>query len=529
MASSKPYEDSEKRSIRAQPPPQINAAPPTEVVASATPPPEQGSPEDESNRTDVATFVVEHSPAWLVSMVFHLLMVIIMGMIVYVNIPQKPIQLHAETIYAEKLGDQLLLDAPGLPDVPTTVEDVTITPESLPPVDDPYAVPDKFLDIRPDGTTAVSDLPASQIGMALTGRQEGSARRKGLLGRFGGTALTEAAVNKGLEWLARNQRRDGSWSLSGPYADGVSQISENEAAATAMALLAFQGAGHTHKEGKFRTNVARGWKWLLQQQDGNGCFFQSGGFNHRFYTQGLCSIAVCELYGMTKDPKYREPAQSAVDYCLRSQSAEGGWRYAPNADSDVSVTGWIVMGLQSARMAGLKVPKENLLRVERYLDAVAQRDGAYYPYQRGDDVRLSMTAEALLMREYLGWRRDDLRLVSGIDWITSPENLIDFDKNRDIYYWYYATQAAHHIEGDYWKRWNAVMRQALPEQQVPRGKEAGSWDPNKPTVDQWANHGGRLYVTCLSIYMLEVYYRHLPIYSSVYAYDTAPTAEEPAE
>jgi hypothetical protein len=123
------------------------------------------------------------------------------------------------------------------------------------------------------------------------------------------------------------------------------------------------------------------------------------------------------------------------------------------------------------------------------------------------------------MREYLGWKRNDPRLVAGMDWITSPENRIDFKNNRNVYYWYYATQAAHHVEGEYWKRWNAVMRQVLPEQQVARGKEAGSWDPNKPSEDQWANHGGRLYVTCLSIYMLEVYYRHLPIYASVYSYD----------
>ena len=72
------------------------------------------------------------------------------------------------------------------------------------------------------------------------------------------------------------------------------------------------------------------------------------------------------------------------------------------------------------------------------------------------------------------------------------------------------------MEGDYWKRWNAVMRQVLTEQQVKHGRESGSWDPQKPTMDQWAPHGGRLYVTCLSLYMLEVYYRHLPIYAKVY-------------
>jgi hypothetical protein len=54
------------------------------------------------------------------------------------------------------------------------------------------------------------------------------------------------------------------------------------------------------------------------------------------------------------------------------------------------------------------------------------------------------------------------------------------------------------------------MRQAVPEAQVKKGPESGSWDPDG---DKWGSYGGRLYVTCLSIYMLEVYYRHLPIYS----------------
>ena len=559
MASSKSYQEPDKRSTQAglplqtQPSPPVAGVPPMARVAKPIPvqqpvplagaavpmapqhgpvaarpilvtsaakkpasTPGQAESEAKSELDQVATLVLDNSPPWLVSMVFHMLMMIIMGMVVYVNIPRKSIQLNANTVYAEKLGDQLLFDAPGLPDVKTTAEDVVFAPDDLPPVDDPLAAPRHLSDVRPDGTTAVSEIEAPQIGMALSGRQEGSSTKKGLLGKYGGGETTEAAVKKGLEWLAKNQQRDGSWSLAGPFSGGASRDLDNEAAATAMALLAFQGAGNTHQDGKFKSNVANGWRWLLKQQDKDGCFFQNGGFNHRFYTQGQCSIAICELYGMTKDPKCKEPAQLAIDYCLRSQSPEGGWRYTPNADSDVSVTGWIVMALQSARMAGLDVPYENLNSVDRYLNSIGQNDGARYPYQRGGDVRPSMTAEALLMREYLGWRRDDPRLVAGMEWITSPGNLIDFKNNRNVYYWYYATQAARHIDGVYWKRWNTVMRQALPEQQVARGREAGSWDPQKPTADQWANHGGRLYVTCLSIYMLEVYYRHMPIYSSVY-------------
>jgi hypothetical protein len=469
--------------------------------------------DDQQGEEEISTFALRHSPPWLISAAFHMLLLILLGLLAISIRNRDQIDLLQNPVYAEKLGEQLEFDSVLGVDLSDAVEEPELSLSDLPEVNDPIAAPPE-LEIYPDGIFSTRDLEAPSIGLALKGREEGA--KKTLLGRYGGTALTEAAVGRGLDWLARNQLRDGSWSLSGPYGGGVPENFDNPAAATAMALLAFQGAGNTHKRGKFRQNVISGWKWLLNEQDENGNFFHEGGFNHTFYTQGMCTIAICELYGMTKDPKYKEAAERAVRYCLDSQSPMGGWRYSARSDSDVSVTGWIVMALQSARMAGLEVPEDNLRRVERFLDNVAQENGSRYPYQRDGQVKLSMTAEALLCRQYLGWDRDDPRLVAGVEWITSPENLVDFNKDRDVYTWYYATQVAHHMEGDYWKRWNAVMRQVLPEQQLKRGRENGSWDPEKPTLDQWAPHGGRLYVTCLSLYMLQVYYRHLPIYAKIY-------------
>jgi prenyltransferase beta subunit len=423
-------------------------------------------------------------------------------------------EIEDELIYAEELGNQVEIDSPLAVEDDFTVQKPVLAEADLPPVDDPFATPFDEAPPTEDGNTAVSDIAANAIGLALEGREAGT--KKALLGRYGGNETTEAAVRLGLQWLARQQRKDGSWSLSGPYKGGVQDSFDNSQAATAMALLAFQGYGVTHTKGDFKKNVDDGWKWLLKEQDGEGSFFREGPFNHRYYTQGQCSIALCEILGMSKDEKFKEPAERAIRHLIKSQSPEGGWRYAPNADSDVSVTGWIVMALQSARMAKLEVPEDNLRQIERYLDRIAQQDGARYPYQRGGEIKLAMTAEAMLCRQYLGWRRSDPRMVDAMDWVTSEGNLISFERSRDAYFWYYATQAAHHMEGDWWKRWNGVMRQILPEQQIKRGVEAGSWDPSRPTEDAWARHGGRLYVTCLSIYMLEVYYRHLPIYTKVY-------------
>jgi hypothetical protein len=86
---------------------------------------------------------------------------------------------------------------------------------------------------------------------------------------------------------------------------------------------------------------------------------------------------------------------------------------------------------------------------------------------------------------------------------------LDYDDDENVYYWYYATQMLHHMGGNEWDQWNQVMRQRIPARQVRQGPERGSWNPGG---DRWGAHGGRLYTTCLSIYNLEVYYRHLPIY-----------------
>jgi hypothetical protein len=69
------------------------------------------------------------------------------------------------------------------------------------------------------------------------------------------------------------------------------------------------------------------------------------------------------------------------------------------------------------------------------------------------------------------------------------------------------------MEGDFWREWNVVMRKRLPARQETQGKERGSWAPYD---DRWAEYSGRLFSTCFNIYMLEVYYRHLPLYSSLY-------------
>ena len=361
-------------------------------------------------------------------------------------------------------------------------------------------LPPLMMDEQPSASVAA-------IRMSLTGREKGMQQK--LLDAYGGTGATQKAVMDGLKWLARNQGRQGMWSMTGRYTNGASF--ENQEAATGMALIAFQGAGFTpagDPKEPFTDVVSRAWKTLLKKQKEDGDFFHSGRGHAHLYTHAICTIALCELYGMTQDSQYREPAQRAIDYCAKVQSEEGGWRYFPGSGSDLSVTGWFVMALQSARMAGLEVPDDTLHRVSNFLSSVSKESGIFYSYTPTQAATPSMTAEGLLCRQYLGWKQSDWRLQQGGNFLI--RNVPKWDESeRDSYYWYYATQVCHHLEGKHWRTWNEVMRVVLPAHQEQEGKERGSWDPRG---DEWGNEGGRLYVTCLSIYMLEVYYRHLPIY-----------------
>ncbi len=516
-----------KRTAAAEPPPTSSREPVAgggngaEIANPAALPPLSAAgtvsaasqaPADERGER-LSEIALRRAPPWLASSIVHMLLVLVLGLWV-LSSPRSP-RVELTMLIDDELGEQLD-EEPVRLEMPQPEELDAVTVESpLPEVIDPFAAPPE-VEVALDAEFATSDIAVPAIGTALDGRQEGS--REALLRKYGGTPASEDAVLEALRWLARQQQRDGSWSLTGPYTDGANV--ENRMAATAMALLAFLGHGETHqKPGMFQETVQRGLKALLAgQSKETGSFYDeaSGRSSHRFYTHGQATIAICELWAMTRDETLSSPAQRAVDYCVESQDpGRGGWRYRPRNDSDTSVTGWIVMALQSARMGGLSVPPETLDRVTGYLDRASEERGSRYGYTPGAAPSKIMTAEGLLCRQYLGWNQDDERLLSGVDYLLLEENLPSWEeRDRNVYYWYYATQVLHHMEGEPWEKWNPLMRDLIVEHQVPNGRERGSWEPLLPAADRWGHHGGRLYVTCLSVYILEVYYRHLPIYST---------------
>ena len=341
-----------------------------------------------------------------------------------------------------------------------------------------------------------------------------------LVRREGGTTASEKAVQEGLNWLMRHQRADGGWSLD---VRGECRIApgcpedvhvESDTAATGLALLPFLGAGHIHtQQSRYQEQVRRGIDWLISHQQKDGMLFTgSSMFNAQMYSHAIASMALCEAYGLSKDPRLKEPAQLAINFIAMSQNKyDGGWRYTPGMEGDTSVFGWQMFALRSARLSGLTVSKNVLRGCVHYLDeAGADKHRTTYGYLPGRPATPVMSAEGLLCRQYLGWPRDLPAMVTGAAAVW--EDLKNSDE-RNIYYWYYATQLLHNMQNKAWKQWNVKVRDGLVAMQVVGpGCDHGSWSPIFPQPDRWGTTGGRLFQTSLSILTLEVYYRFLPLY-----------------
>ena len=388
------------------------------------------------------------------------------------------------------------------------------TPATAPPEMTEEPMPEEV----PAAVSRPSVSPVDVTG-ALSGRRPDA--QAAAAGDSGVNDEARRAIDKALGWLARHQQANGRWRLDEGYAD-AGRI-RTDTGATALALLAFLGAGHTHQEGSHQAVVQKGLDWLRSTQRANGDLFDIAeeGKDAHFYAHAQGTIVLCEALALTGDPALVEPATRAVEFLAAAQNpVRGGWKYRPldaTGIGDLSVTGWALMALHSARMAGIDVPPEAYLLASAFLDSVQEspREDAFYKYRpdwaAAPEQRWSMTAEGLLCRQWLGWPKEDPALIEGVQFLLSEQNAPTWDSGRrNLYAWYYTGQTLHNIGGDEWIEWFHRVQHEITSHQ----SRDGSWHPTNPRGAplEYADLAGRLYLTVLAVLVLETPYRHAPIY-----------------
>jgi hypothetical protein len=391
------------------------------------------------------------------------------------------------------------------------------------------AVPDAAVDAAPKSPV---DMPAmdnlaemlsgiNPSGMAAKGsggtlNSRGAGVKAAMVGHQGGTKQTEQAVAAGLEWLIRHQYPDGHWSIHDmPCKQGRCSgagTAKYDMAGTAFGLLPFLAAGYTHQSGPYQKQVGAGLAWMIAHQDPHtGDLANDAGSN--MYVHGLSSIVLAEAYALTRDARVGKAAQMAIRFIENAQGSHGGWRYVPKSETgDTSVVGWQVMALKSAQMGGLEVKPQTLEGAKKFLKSVSSgSNGGLFGYDQ-PGASPTMTSVGLLCQQYMGSLRGDEGIREGVEYIKQNPPSLSY---RNAYYWYYATQVMHNMQGGEWDRWNREMRTVWVEtQEREKNKcEFGSWDPAKPTKDVGhSDVGGRVMITSIGLLTLEVYYRYLPLY-----------------
>lgn len=343
----------------------------------------------------------------------------------------------------------------------------------------------------------------------------------------GATPESEAAVRAALDWLKTNQNADGAWDPTqhggGRETRTLGHDRQNAGAGadtgvTGLALLAYLGAGHTHKTGEYTETVRRGLDYLRQMQATNGSFAGRAKTYAAMYCHGMALLAMAEAYGMTGDPELGEAMRRGVQFTLSAQHpSNGGWRYRPGDLGDTSQLGWQLMALKSAELAGLPMPDLTRERMFRFIRGVTFGEhGGLASYRPGEQASRTMTAEVLVCRQFLGTTPEFRAGDEAAAYIVQE---LPGNGQTNLYYWYYATLGLYQHQGADWHRWNEAMQTTLIRNQRFEGDLSGSWDPS----DVWGGYGGRPYTTALGALCLEVYYRYLPLYSHT------AQREEPSE
>jgi len=321
----------------------------------------------------------------------------------------------------------------------------------------------------------------------------GNARPQDSTLRYGGQIPPEVDTiyEHGLSWLVANQAQDGSWpgNNQGPGVTGI-------------CLMAFLASGEDPNYGRYASTIRRAIRNIIQQQDATTGYLPNSMYHH-----GFGMLALSESYGAVDESlvwQGEKPVRSiaqALNLCIgcavtaQKKNRFGGWRYSPDSvDSDMSVTGAVLMGLLAARNAGMDVPDDVIKNAMEYARRSTGSDGsvAYTGGLGGMGGSMNLTAIATLVGAVTKTKDTDQYKAA----LKRLQDNLDYHEAGTYaeYFRYYMAQAL--FQGDYgaWQKWNAEKVRELQGIQHDDGSFGGAYE------------------TGMSLLGLALNYRFLPIY-----------------
>lgn len=323
----------------------------------------------------------------------------------------------------------------------------------------------------------------------------------GLMGRPAHAAKRdpkwERAINKGLEWVVKDQSALGHWT-AGNYPTAM----------TALAGTALICSGSTTTQGPYAKAIRRAVDYLGTKFRSNGLFGDPQTDNRYTYGHGFTMLFLSQVLGEEEDVERRQELigmlKKATDFSAKAQTKSGGWGYVSAKDGndfdEGSTTITQVQGLRGCRNAGIPVPLEVIERAKQYIYGCKNGDGgiSYSSRNRGSS-RPAITAAALATLFNAG-AYDSKHVPDMLKYC--KRNLHQVSGGQSYGHWHYTylyyAQVVYRQGSEEWEPFRDQLYNKVVGEQTANGS--------------WTGNIGPIYVSACNLIMLQLDKAFLPIY-----------------
>ena len=311
-------------------------------------------------------------------------------------------------------------------------------------------------------------------------------------------AEVQRSIERGLEWLVRNQSRNGSW---------TAQQIAYPTPMTGLAGIALLSEGSTTMQGKYAPAIRRAVDFLVGQSRPNGLIGNPVRDDRYTYGHGFAMLFLSQVLGEEEDIERRqelvEVLSRAVRFTGEAQAASGGWGYVsakdqPNFDEG-STTITQVQGLRGCRNAGVAVPREIIDKAIAYIHRCTTADGGVQYNSNGGGGRPAISAAAIACLYNAG--EYDSQYVPRV--LSYCKKNLDNLSNQGFGHWHYAhyyyAQVMYREGGKTWEEYRDKMYDRL----VSEANAEGYWTQG---------YIGPVYTTAMNLTILQLEKGFLPIY-----------------